>query len=305
VHDALLAHLREHGACFMMELTGALGRVSPGWAAQEVEAALWDLVWDGWITNDTFAPLRSLGRAGSRRRGRGVTTASGGRWSLVERLGTAQVTETERRLARIWMLLDRYGLVTREVVAGEDIPGGFGALYEVLKELEQAGRVRRGYFVEGLAGAQFAHLGAVERLRSHQSDVDGRPPSRDGSPLLLHATDPANPYGSVLPWPQTRRTALGPRRSAGAWVVLAASGPVLYLSASGRQLLTFSGAEPPELLRAGLERLRELPAFARRGSLLIERIDGEPAREAAMRHLLLDLGFVTDYRGLVLEKRFA
>ena len=190
LRSVLLDHLTQRGACFLMELQQAAERagqrVSSAAGKQAFETALWDLVWDGLITNDTFAPLRGLG-AGARKPGRRASTVrgsllAGGRWSLVAALqapadgADAPARNTERLLARVQMLLERYGIVSREAVAAENLLGGFGPLYRVLKQMEESGRVRRGHFVEGLSGAQFALPGAVERLRAERLDeapVDG------------------------------------------------------------------------------------------------------------------------------------
>ncbi|MCG6939913.1 MAG: DEAD/DEAH box helicase [Thiohalocapsa sp.] len=226
---ALLAQLQRRGACFLLDLQRAAEPVIEQAAAGAVtggeafESALWDLVWAGLVTNDTFAPLRSLaagkgrspsaGARGSARRGalhagfgRGSAAGglAGGRWSLVADLGAAvDITDTERALLGVQMLLERYGIVSREAVAAEGLPGGFGPLYRVLKELEQGGQVRRGHFVEGLSGAQFALPGAVERLRAAREDespVDGY---GEEAVRILPAADPANPYGALLGWPST------------------------------------------------------------------------------------------------------
>lgn len=212
------------------------------------------------------------------------------------------IADTERLLSRAWMLLHRYGVVSREMVAAEELSGGFGVLYPVLKELESGGRIRRGYFVEGLSGAQFALPGAVERLRALRADVDGAVPKGRGL-RVLGATDPANPYGALLPWPPGRGEAGAPKRTAGAQLVLVGGRPLLYLAASGHRLLTFpqEGDTEPADLATGLQLL----AQAHGRSLCIERIDGEPAADSGLQPTFQAAGFVADYRGLVLEKRFA
>ena len=158
----ILAHLEERGASFTLELTPKTEELS----VSELEGALLNLVWAGQITNDTFSPLRSLGkRTRRRRRGEHVNYA-GGRWSLVAGLIDEGASDTERAHARITMLLDRYGLVSRTAALFEYLPGGYKVLYPLLREMEERGRLRRGHFVEGLSGSQFALPGAIERLRS-------------------------------------------------------------------------------------------------------------------------------------------
>ncbi|MCA9706220.1 MAG: DEAD/DEAH box helicase, partial [Myxococcales bacterium] len=166
LHESILGHLERRGACFQVELQTACG-VATG--SDELREALWDLVWWGLVTNDTFAALRAHGRPTPRRVGRGgraSASGGGGRWSLVRDLLPPEVDPTTRAHARAVTLLERHGLVTREAAALEELPGGFSAVYRVLKAMEEAGKVRRGYFVEQLGGAQFASPGAVDRIRS-------------------------------------------------------------------------------------------------------------------------------------------
>jgi len=294
VQEAILAHLDARGASFLVELSAASGRPPEA----ELRAALWDLVWAGQVTNDTFGPLRELaGGAGRGRRGRRArsraASGGGGRWTLVRRLAAWDEPPTVRAHARAEMLLERYGVVAREAAAAEELPGGFAAVYAVLKAMEEAGRVRRGYFVEGLGGAQFALPGAVERLRARRDD--------ERAVRVLAAVDPANPFGALLPWAETPGGGR-PRRVAGAEVVLVGGAAALYLEAGGRGLLTFPDlADDPEVARAAAGALRELRG-PRRRSLRIERIDGEPARESERAGLLREAGFVNDYRGLALER---
>ncbi len=177
---------------------------------EAVQEALWDLVWAGEVTNDAFAPLRAprltlaRARSGSGRHGagrrfgtrRGATQATvQGRWALTDTIFRREPDVGQRRRTLAELLLERYGIVTREQVLAEGIAGGFSILYDALSQLETLGVCRRGYFVEGLGGAQFALPGAVERLRA-QRDVE------ESAPLVLAATDPAQPYGAALPWPR-------------------------------------------------------------------------------------------------------
>lgn len=328
-HGAVLDRLAARGACFTFDLVG--GVVGDGdWGETEVEAAIWDLVWAGRITNDTFLPLASLGKrkrsaaarsarglprgwrrgpragtapAGMRagvsgaRRGR-TGMLAGGRWSLVDDLAPAagRVSDTEWSHAMAKLLLDRHGVVAAETARNENVPGGFEALYPVLREMEEAGLIRRGYFVHGLAGRQFALPAAVERLRRERSARTKRGPIE-----ILPAVDPASPWGAVLPWPQLgtevdpRRR--GPRRMAGAWLVLRAGSPCLYLEAGGQGIWTFAALggdpEPGDAWAA----LRDLAGRRRRRTLRVLRIDGRPARESPWTATLDACGFEKDPDG--------
>ena len=301
LHRAILAHLETRGASFTMELQDAARAAAAGAGAREVDEALWDLVWAGVVTNDTFQPLRTLG-AGPSRRGRGSGLA-GGRWSRVAPLHDAALEPTERLLATAECLLERYGVVSREAVASEGLAGGFAPLYKVLRAMEEAGRVRRGYFIEGLGSAQFGHPGAVDRLRAARGDEDPPDPDREPAVRALAALDPANPWGAVLAWPATGGgDRVRPRRVPGAWLLLADGAPALYVAASGRHLLTFPGAaaQPDRALHAALAALPGLPRGARRGLLVIEKVDGEAVADSPHAAALAAHGFVRDYRGMTL-----
>ena len=285
---AFLDHLAQRGASF----TVALAEARPGAPMHELEQALWQLAWAGLVTNDTFQPLRTAPRpAGAKPRRRGAAVASG-RWSLVRELAAGAPSPTERAHARAVTLLDRHGVVCRESVAIEDAPGGFSALYPVLRAMEEAGKVRRGYFVDSLGGAQFAMPGAVDRLRDANAH-------RDRGPVTaLSAIDPANPYGWLVPWPDTGEAA-PPRRVAGAAVVLVGGAPALYLDRGAHRALTF-GADAETLTAAA----GALPALARRRRgryLRLDTIDGAPARAAPCAAAFLAAGFYPDHRGLTLE----
>ncbi len=304
-HAAILAQLGERGACFLFEIEDAVRRRVADLDARALREALWDLVWSGHVTNDTFGPLRALGqplRTGRGRRAAAPALAAG-RWSRVDTLTDPEVPETERAVARAEMLLERYGVVSRESAAAEDLPGGFGPLYKVLSAMEEAGRVRRGYFVEGLSGAQFARPGGVDRLRGVQAEEPGLGHGQ-AAVAYLPAIDPANPWGSLLPWPETGESPqkTRPRRVAGAWLLLERGRPLLYLGTNGRQLLSFPGnLSDPDTRRAAFAALYGIPQKTRRGTLVIEKIDGRPARESPHYQDLLDCGFVSDYRGLAAE----
>jgi ATP-dependent Lhr-like helicase len=226
----------------------------------------------------------------------GPPTVSG-RWSLLpprDRWG--DVDPTLRAHALALTLLERHGVLTRGAVAAERIAGGFAAVYPVLRAMEEAGKLRRGHFVEGFEGAQFAFAGAVDQLRA----------ARDGEvapAVVLAAADPANPYGAVLPWPAPSAPEAGrPRRTAGAAVVLVDGAPVLYLERSGRGVLTFPSAGGPEALTRAAEALRGLFADRRRRALRVERIDGAPALGAPGRSAFERAGFRAEYKGLALDR---
>jgi ATP-dependent Lhr-like helicase len=297
LHAAIVAVLGRRGATFLSVLDDDLHRLVPGPTLAERRAALWDLVWAGLVTNDTFAPLRGLGRSATRRGGLRLDPMAGGRWFLAQELADATLDPTRRTVARAELLLERYGIVSREVAAAEDLPGGFAPLYQVLKSMEEAGRIRRGYFVEGLSGAQFTLAGAVDRLRAVPAD-------RPAAPLVLAAIDPANPYGTLLQWPGGERTAgereARPRRVAGAWVILACGDPLLYVGPGARQLITFPALANEGALAMALGALASLPRTGRRAAVVVETIDGIPVYESPLAPALTQAGFRRDYRGLAL-----
>jgi ATP-dependent Lhr-like helicase len=232
-----------------------------------------------------------------------VDRLAGGRWSLVSSLVPSAPNPTAQAVARANLLLERYGVVSREAALAEELPGGFAPLYKVLKEMEDTGRVRRGYFVEGLAGAQFSHPGAVDRLRAARPEAEERDrPVTVEDIVTLAAVDPANPYGTLLDWPEAARPEQAkPRRVAGAWVLLARGRPVLYVAPRGRRILTFPATIRAEdgALEAALEALRRLPKSGRRGLLVIEKIDGVAAAESRLLPAFRAAGYQLDYRGLI------
>jgi ATP-dependent Lhr-like helicase len=288
LHQTLLRHLRERGASFLTELQQAAGEGS-----KDVAAALWDLVWAGRLTNDTFAPLRSLAAPVRQAAGRSMTRIAGGRWSLVESLLDPEVTDTERLHARVNSLLERHGVLTREAAQGEELPGGFTAIYPVLRAMEESGRLRRGYFIEGLGGAQFALPGAVDRLRAHREE--------EGKARVLDATDPANPWGATLPWPPTCEESVRPRRVPGAEVVTVDGRPTLYLSPGGGAMILFRVVEEdPTVLEKAVVGLRASNGYR---SLQVEKVDGVEAAASPRLGSLLKVGFGRDYKGLVLAGR--
>jgi ATP-dependent Lhr-like helicase len=286
LHSRLRDHLRARGASFFRDIYGACG----GGDEEAMLDALWDLVWSGEVTNDTFAPLRLLGPA-ARRAPRGprlprlTQPRASGRWSLVAELVGSGASPTERLHAEAGVLLQRHGVLTREAVVAEGWPGGFAGLYPVLRAMEESGRIRRGYFVEGLGGSQFALPGAVDRLRS----------LRDPEQVIvaLAACDPANAYGAILPWPRSDGRMA---RAAGAYCVLDAGELVLYLERGGRSLLT-NGEVRPDHVRA----LMGVAIVA--GKVEIQRVDGVAVMESPLAALLRESGFASSHRGLVAYSR--
>ncbi len=302
-HEAIRAFLGRRGASFYREIHAAAG----GGPDREMLDALWDLVWAGELTNDTFAPLRALrwarpGREARRRPGRLTSLGppeAAGRWSLVE--AATGATPTERAHALALALLERHGVLTREAVASEGVLGGFSAVYPVLRALEEAGRVRRGYFVDGLGAAQFSLPGAIDRLRSVREAADD--PSR-ARVHLLAAADPANPYGAALAWPRRDDADRRPfARVAGAYVVLVDGVAALFLERGGRSMALFPAAGDPAVAGLALRALGTLVAAGRVRELLVARVDGAPIGESPWRPALLEAGFVPGYRGLALRGR--
>ena len=295
MHRVLLQHMEKHGASFFTALSQCRGAAR----SEEVLEALWNLVWAGLVTNDTFQPLRAAGPVRGRtppERARAIAKAAAGRWSLVSELLATAPSPTERAHARAIKLLERHGIVSREVAALEPAAGGFTATYRILREMEEAGRVRRGYFVEGLGGAQFALPGAVDRLRGMRRAEGER------EIFVLSAVDPANPYGWMLPWPERDGPRKGAaRRAAGAAVVLVNGEPVLYVPPGSRKLATFPAADDRDTLIAAAAALDSIAARKRGKALRIEEIDGDSASGSPHAEPLQAAGFRSGYRGLDLE----
>jgi ATP-dependent helicase Lhr and Lhr-like helicase len=306
VHDAIVAHLTHGGASFLVGIEQAVASAVPGprhsaspvdstgpaprHAASPIAAALWDLVWAGIVTNDTFAPLRSLGQPAGRRIS--AHAAFGGRWSLVTSLGPA-ATATVRAHAHAAALLERWGIAGRATARADDLPGGFAMIGDVLRAMEDAGTVRRGYFVESLEGAQFAWPGAIDRLREA--------PRGDAQRVdVVPAVDPACAWGSALPWPQLRDPSARPARRVGATAILVDGELAIWLEPRARRLTT--GLLPAESIELALAvGLPRIAAHARRRELLIEMIDGAPAAESPLARVLLAGSARADYRGLVVR----
>jgi ATP-dependent Lhr-like helicase len=338
LHEAILAALAGGGAFFFRQLAD-LAQTQAGLADDAaMQAALWDLVWAGRIAGDTLAPLRALtstgrtahrstgarrpvprARTASRRPpgpGRGPSRTGpptvAGRWGLLPEL---EPDVTRRAHASAEALLERHGVVTRGAVTSERVPGGFAGVYKVLSAFEDSGRCRRGYFIASLGAAQFGGPGAVDRLRSYSREA-GAEPGGKPTAVALAATDPANPYGAALPWPErvvaqdsteadgSPRASHRPGRTAGALVVLVDGELTMYVERGGRTLLTFSDAA--DLLGPATEALATSVRHGALGRLTVERADGEHIlglgeRPSGLRQALEAAGFVATPRGLRLR----
>jgi ATP-dependent Lhr-like helicase len=300
LHDKVLEALGDGGAVFFRTLSDRVGSLND----QELVTVLWDLVWAGRLTNDTLAPLRSrLGSSRTTHRPRtrrrrpampsrtGPPTVAGRWWLLPDRDSDA----TRRSHALAETLLDRYGVVIRGAVMAERTPGGFAAVYPVLRAFEETGRCRRGYFVEGLGAAQFALPGAVDRLRATQ-----RAEGKAARALVLAATDPANPYGAALPWPERPGEAASghkPGRKAGALVVLVEGQLLLYVERGGKTLLSWSETE----LQPAVDALALAVREGALGRLTVERADGGAIIDSPLAAALEAAGFHPTPRGLRLR----
>jgi ATP-dependent Lhr-like helicase len=290
VHRGLVAHLRTAGASFLVALEEAV----PGTSREQVRAALWDLVFAGMVTNDTFAPLRSL-KAPAGRAGRRVSAGAsfGGRWSLVEEMLKGRPAPTARTHAQAVGLLDRWGIVAREAAIADGVPGGFAAVVDVLRAMEDAGSARRGYFVEGISGSQFAWPGAIDRLRAERDAA--------AEAVVLAAVDPANPWGSVVAWPQTTNAEARPSRRVGATVVMVGGRPALFVEARGKRIVSFAAVPDDAMDKALADGLRRVARSARRRQLAVEIIDGGRAQDSPLAPRILAAGGRADYRGLVVD----
>ncbi len=343
VQAAVLAALTDGQALFFRTLSERLETAGSAGAAEPMglmvddaalQQAVWDLVWGGHLTNDTLAPLRALLASGRTthltrpaavrqrsRYGRPTPTRAGsptvaGRWS---RLPDRDADPTRRTHAVAEALLERHGIVTRGAVVAERVPGGFAAVYTVLKAFEESGRVRRGYFVEGLGAAQFAVPGAVDRMRALGKPREDEPlwttpvpggwestPSwetqrrrrDDARAVVLAASDPANPYGAALSWPSTGGHK--PGRKAGALVVVVDGRLVLYVERGGRTLLSFTDDEA--YVGPAADALALAVRDGALGKLTVEKADGEPALTSPLGLALESAGFHPTPRGLRLRR---
>ncbi|MFF1828315.1 DEAD/DEAH box helicase [Paenarthrobacter sp. NPDC058040] len=330
----LLEYLGAGGGYFFRQLTEVAGGMDAVLSDDAVVSALWDLVWAGRVTGDTFAPVRAMiagGRTAHRqvakapraraprmsrlgRHGAGLLGSPGltggrygsvatqaptpplavGRWSA---LPMPELDPTIHARGTAELLLDRYGVVTRGSVMAENILGGFGLMYKVLARLEEAGRCRRGYFIEHLGAAQFAVPATVDRLRSFTED--SRIAKAEPSALALAATDPANPYGAALPWPSVAGDAGSghrPGRKAGALVVMVDGALVLYVERGGKTLLTFSHDDAALTVAA-----EALVGVVRRGAvdkLFMEKVNGHDLLETPIAAALAAAGAYSTPKGL-------
>ncbi|MGW4680513.1 ATP-dependent helicase [Micromonospora taraxaci] len=319
LHDAVLDALDDGQALFFRALADRVGSTDDA----ALTTVIWDLVWAGHLTNDTLAPLRAVLGAGGAHRSRpsaprtryrrpgrvALPSRSGpptvaGRWS---RLPERDVDPTRRAAALADVLLERHGVVTRGAVMAEQVVGGFSAVYPVLSALEERGAARRGYFVEGLGAAQFAVPGAVDRLRALADPTDGAR-GRGTPATVLAATDPANPYGAALPWPDRvldsgdgAAPATGHRagRKAGALVVQVGGDLVLYVERGGRTLLSFS--DDADALATAGKALADAVHSGALGAMSVERADGEAVHSSPLRDALTSAGFRATPRGLRLR----
>lgn len=328
-HRRIMETLGGGGAYFFRQLAD-----NPG---DELKQALWELIWAGWVSGDTFAPVRAMLTGPRRSSGRrGVPSRAGGppahrqrqrpprlsrysvahaqtrtsdpvvagRWSA---LPAAEPESTVRAHFQADLLLGRHGVLTKGAVTSEQVPGGFATLYKVLTAFEDAGRCQRGYFVESLGGAQFAVASTVDRLRSYLDGVD--PDHREYHAVVMAAADPANPYGAALPWParaSDEDVAHRPGRKAGALVALVDGELVWFLERGGRSLLSFT--EDADAHIAAAAALADLVSAGRVQSFLVEKVNGVPVLEpgaggqrGAVQDALIGAGFSRTPRGLRLR----
>ena len=319
----ILGFLLERGASFFANIQAALGPGFPG----ETRDALWELVWSGRITNDTLHPLRDLLRPQDARRDRAAiaegppgspeflrrlrSRKSGGgpaqgRWSPVATHLVTPISTTQWSANMAQQLLTRYGIVMRETAVAESIPRGYSAVYPALKTMEDSGWIRRGMFVAGMGAAQFAATSAVDMLRSLRTE-----PSTPEA-VFLAASDPANPYGAVLPWPRgagldSSNTHHSISRTSGAGVVLVNGALSAYLRRRNPALRIFLPENEPERTqhaRAVANKLAELAVRwqGRRSGLLIGEINGAPAREHFISGLLTEFGFIDTALGFQMRR---
>jgi ATP-dependent Lhr-like helicase len=302
--QAILEHLQRNGASFFQGVHDAAGGGYPG----ETVDALWSLVWKGALTNDTLHALRAFTRPPERRTRKAARATAAanprrtfrsrrlapptaeGRWSLVsDRMGLVSSTEATTALAQ--QLLTRYGVLTREVAAAEGVSGGFSGVYQVLKALEDAGRIRRGYFASGVGATQFALPAALDLLRSLKEAPE------EPEVVSISATDPANPYGTILKWPDPSGAegGRGPTRTAGSLVVIVNGALAAYISRGARQMLVFLPEDEPARSTTGRALAGRLAQLTRgehnRLALLIGEINGVPAADHPIAPYLVDAGF--------------
>ena len=318
--EMIVEYLRVHGASFFQDLHDGVGGGYPG----ETLEAVWSLVWKGMLTNDGMAALRaycerpaSSSRKPARRvnqqavfRSRRTTPPTGqGRWALqgaafaTDRATPQGATEWSHAMAQ--QLLTRYGVVFRETAHAENLPGGFSAIYDVMKALEESGKIRRGYFAADLGATQFAMPAAVDLLRSLRVQQD----SDRVEMLQLAATDPANPYGALMRWPGAPDAGSSLTRSVGARVILCDGGLVAYLRRGNPNLQVFLPEEEPQRSRVArslaeflVSRVQDQEDAQGRGGLLIATVNGVNVAEHWMSRFLLDAGFAAGAMGFNVRK---
>jgi ATP-dependent helicase Lhr and Lhr-like helicase len=319
----ILTILATRGASFFASIQSALGGGFPG----ETRDALWELVWAGLITNDTFDPLRDLLRPRDAKRDRAAIaqgppgspeylrilrsrkSAGGsaqGRWSLVSARLTAPLTATQWSANIAQQLLTRNGIVMRETAIAENIPRGYNAVYPALKTMEESGWIRRGMFVAGMGAAQFAATSAVDMLRSLRSEPT--PPET----VALAASDPANLYGTLLPWPRIEgeggeATSHSMSRTSGAGVILINGSLAAFLRRRNPAMRAFLPENEPERTQFARQLAKKLAELAvrrqgRRTGLLIGEIDNAPAREHFLALFLEEAGFVNTAMGFQMRR---
>lgn len=314
IQQAIIAVLADGGAWFAQQIAQRVGeKIGQPVDASPLQEALWELVWQGVISCDIWAPLRALTRSSTSarpstrrshrtRRGRPAYTSSisplvsyntpklAGRWSLLQ---VEPLNDTERMLALAENMLDRYGIVSRQAVIAENIPGGFPSMQTLCRSMEDSGRIMRGRFVEGLGGAQFADRLTIDRLRDLATQATQ---TRHYTPVALSANDPANVWGTLLPWPAHPAT-LVPTRRAGALVVVSGGKLLLYLAQGGKKMLVWQ--EKEELLAPGV--FQALTTALRREPRLrftLTEVNDQPVRQTPMFTLLREAGFSSSPQGL-------
>jgi len=345
----ILDFLAKNGASFFAAINAGTGGGFPG----ETRDALWELVWSGQITNDTFNPLRDLLRSNESKRERSNSFAGAqpgspdfirrfrarsegaaqGRWSLIRPHLTSPITATQWSANMAQQLLLRHGIVLRETAIAENVPRGYPTVYPALKTMEDSGWVRRGMFVAGLGAAQFAMPAAVDMLRSLRSEPEAP------EVLFLAATDPANLYGTVLPWPRRQNdgshdevvdanqnhepestlptTATGSNsdgitsrsmsRTSGAGVILINGNLVAFLRRRSHEIQVFLPDSEPQRSQYARPLARKLAELAihrqgRKTGLLVATINGEPAREHLLARFLEESGFVNTAAGFQMRR---
>ena len=338
VEEAVVEALASGYGLFFRQIADAVRRRMEPERVDEasIAAALQELVWSGRATNDTFAPVRAAEaaasgtrprpapkrRASSRRsRYRGAAAgglraeaaervsvagigvdgaALSGRWSL---LAPSPENDTVRAVALVESILDRYGVLARDVALLSGVSGGLGALMPVLRSMEDAGDLLRGMFVKGLGPAQFAARETVDLLRTYAAEDDASDArSGDEGCAVLAADDPANLFGAGLPWPPLSGgdapSAARPSRRPGSLVVVRDGMPVLYAAAGLRSVLAFTADEAAldEAARAlvahAARAVRRDGAEGSRKKVVVESFNGRPVLDTPFADVLQRAGLV-------------